>query len=119
MHFSLSRLLHQILSRGGLRVINCLVYLHKAGFSFSFGRLWFTHLARHFQRRATLGQHLVDGVQKALPAIAIGQGEPLQHHKRVQVLGEKRVAHIVGEPLMEPARPVSVSILRALAFEFL
>ena len=53
-----------------------------------------------------------------MPAVPVGKGEPLQHHERVQVLGEKRVAHIVGQPLMETARPVSVSILRALVFKF-
>ena len=52
-----------------------------------------------------------------MPAVPIRKGEPLQHHERVQVLGEKRVAHIVGQPLMETARPVSVPILRAFAFQ--
>jgi hypothetical protein len=33
------------------------------------------------------------------------------------MLGEKRVAHIVRQPLVKPARPVSVPILRALAFK--
>ena len=48
---------------------------------FSFGRLWFTHLKGHIERRATLWQHLIDRIQKALPSMAIGQGKPLQHHE--------------------------------------
>ena len=52
-----------------------------------------------------------------MPAMPVGKREPLQHHERVQLLGEKRVAHVVGQPLMETARPVSVSILRAFAFK--
>jgi hypothetical protein len=83
----------------------------------SLALLGFTHSKRHFECLATLWQHKIDRVQETLPAVPIGKGKPLQHHERVQVLGEERVAHIVGQPLMETARPVSVSIFRALVFK--
>ena len=84
---------------------------------FSFALLGFTAFKRHSECLAALRQHQIDRIQEAVPSVPVGKGEPLQHHERVQVLGEKRIAHILRQPLMETAHPVSVSILRAFAFE--
>ncbi len=109
---------------GMLRTLSCVPKLrsqplkrHKATENaaiLSLALLGFPHSKRHVECVATLWQHQIDRVQEAMPAMPVGKGEPLQHHERVQMLGEKRVAHIVGQPLMETARPVSVSFFGLL-----
>jgi hypothetical protein len=59
-----------------------------------------THSKRHAECVATLGQHQIDRVQEAWPPVPVGKRQPLQHHERVQVLGEKRIAHIVRQPFI-------------------
>jgi hypothetical protein len=46
-----------------------------------------------------------------------GKGEPLQHHERVQVLCEKRVSPHRRSAIDGAARPATVPILRAFAFQ--
>src|SRR6516165_6051971 len=64
-------------------------------------------------------QHLIDHVQKTLPSIPVGNGEPLEHHQAVKMLGEHWVANVLRQPLMHFVAAMALVVPRAFPLEFL